>query len=178
MADFGVGEALALGAVVSAATAAAGAVAAGNAQKAAAAANANVQQQNAAQAVSASDAQAAAADRANRQKMGQVEAAYGASGVDPSGTPLDVMADNATQSRLDALSIKYNGTVGANRSVSQSNIDMFQGDQAQTAGYIGAGATLLNAGTKYAGSYAAPSSSAGSGPTNQMTTNGFAVGPV
>lgn len=187
MADFGISEFALIASAASAAVGAAGAVAAGNAQKSADAYNAQIAQQNADQVASVSGAQEQAQDRSDRQKLGATAAAYGAAGVDVSGSPLEVMADSATQARLNALSIKYNGQVGANHDLSQKNIDTFMGNQAQTAGYIGAGSTLLNAGSKLVGGFGASTPSpAGFGATNQIgangvalqTANGSAVGPV
>ncbi|HEV2673378.1 MAG TPA: hypothetical protein VGV37_02485 [Aliidongia sp.] len=169
-----------------AAVTAASAISAGNAQKSAASYNAQVDQQNAQQQQGVAASQELAQDRSDRQKLGQEASAFGAGGVDMSGTPLDVMADSATQARLNALSIKYNGQVGANRDLSQGAIATFQGNQAQTAGYLNAGSTLLTAGTKFATGYTSPSSTAGFGATNQIgangvalqTNNGFAVGSI
>jgi|SRR5579859_5491217 len=188
MADFGLSEIALVGAVASAATAAAGAIAAGNAQKTAMAYNAQQQQQASTQAQQASDAQALATERQGQLRQGQEAAAVAGAGVEGGGSALDVMSDDASQAKLNALSVKYNGTIAANRDLAQSNVDIFEGNQAQTAGYIGAGSTLLSAGSKFAdGLSKLPSSpSGGYGATNQMsangvgaqTSNGFAVGPV
>ena len=72
------------------------------------------------------------------------KAAAGASGIDPNtGSPLSVMADTAEQGELDALAIRYGGQVGAYRANSQAELDKMQGKAARTAGYYGAGASLL-----------------------------------
>jgi hypothetical protein len=96
--------------------------------------NAQIAQQN----------QTLAAAQDSRQAeilSGQQRAAYGASGVQGStGSPLDVLADTATQSALDRAKIKYNYG-------SQINLDNAQASNYRSSALIGAAAA---GGTAYA----------------------------
>lgn len=70
--------------------------------------------------------------------------AYLASGVDLSeGTPLEVLGAQAGEMEMDAMAIRYNGEVKARQSESQAGIYRVQGQQAQKAGMINAGSSLL-----------------------------------
>ncbi|HEX7005583.1 MAG TPA: hypothetical protein VF274_00460 [Alphaproteobacteria bacterium] len=131
-------------AAASAAISAAGAVAQGNAAKSAANFNAAVARRN------ADIARANAAADAARQKQrgallaGRQRAAAGASGITAEGSPLDVMADSAIASELDALTTRYRGELQARAYGQDATLQDMRGDAAQTAGYIGAGAALLS----------------------------------
>jgi len=66
------------------------------------------------------------------------------------GAPLMLQEEQAAELELENLLIGYEGAVGAQRARSQKELDIMQGKiyrrkgkAAQTAGYIGAGATLL-----------------------------------
>jgi hypothetical protein len=91
--------------------------------------------------------QALAADRQESTLLNQL----GASGVSPTeGTPLLIQTEQADQADLDQLMIGYQGVVAAQQQRSQAAIDKAQaslyGQQASaamTAGYIGAGTSLL-----------------------------------
>jgi len=135
-------------AVASAAVSAAGAIAQGNAAKASANYNAAVARQNAdiARANAAADA-----DKQERQGgllAGRQRAAIGASGITPEGSPLEVMADSALESELDALTTNYRGELQARSYGQNATLQGMRGGAAQTAGYIGAGATLLSGASK------------------------------
>ena len=80
-------------------------------------------------------------------------AAAGAGGVDPNtGTPLTLAGQTAEFGELDSLRIINNASRTAWGYNAGASIDQFQGGQAQTAGYIGAGGSLLSgAGNAYFG---------------------------
>lgn len=128
---------------LSTALSAVGMVQQGQAQAQASRYNAQIAEQNAVQA-----RQKAAFDEQMRREQlervqGAARAAIGKSGSDFSGSALDVMAQNAAAAELDALAIRYGGEVRAAGAESQARLDRFQGDQARTGGYFGAGARLL-----------------------------------
>lgn len=104
--------------IVSGVVGAIGAIREGNAEGAAADFNAEVQDRNALIAEqnrqltvrqSAIDAE----DRrlANRRTMASIKAAYGSSGLELSGSQLDVLEDTATEQELDVQRIEFEGRV-------------------------------------------------------------------
>lgn len=80
-----------------------------------------------------------------------LRAEFGASGVVSSeGTPLLIQSRQAAESELENLMIGYQGQRGVQRALSQAVLDRAQarlykqrGRSARTAGYVGAGTTLL-----------------------------------
>ena len=127
---------------ISAATAAAGAVgaiAAGNAQ-------ANAAKFNAMMAMDQAKATAGRQEQDTRRKLAEARAAYGAANVDIQGTPLEVMSDLATQGALDVQTTLWKGQM-------QAGQDQYQGQQAQTAGYVQAGGSILTGASQMAGTY-------------------------
>jgi hypothetical protein len=80
--------------------------------------------------------------------MGAQRAAYGGSGVTLEGTPLIVQADTAEEAELDALAIRYSGSVAEARSRAAAAAERMQGKAMRQAGYFGAGTTLLQGGAK------------------------------
>lgn len=82
--------------------------------------------------------------------MGSQRARYAAAGIDPnSDTALDVMADTAIQSELDALALRYGGKVQSSAYKDQANLDRAAGKNAMMAGYMGAGGSLLTGYSDY-----------------------------
>ena len=77
--------------------------------------------------------------------------AMAANGIDvTTGTALDVIEDTATIGELDALQTRYNYErqalayeAQADNFQNQANLDVLKGKNAQTAGYLNAGATGL-----------------------------------
>src|SRR5579885_2558210 len=137
MADFGIGEALlaatAAATTIGSAISAAGAASEGQGQAAALQTNAQIQQQN---------AQIATAQ--TERTLGQIAASYGASGVDVTrGSPLQVMADQAATGELTRQLDLYRGAVAATGNLNQAQLYRIEAQQAQQAGQIRAGATIL-----------------------------------
>ncbi len=88
-------------------------------------------------------------ERLSREKsarlMSKQRAFYGASGVDiASGSPLDVMADQAYQSEMDALNIRHMGELAKWKAGFQANQYDWMGKQANRAGKIAAFSTLMS----------------------------------
>jgi hypothetical protein len=135
-------------AALSAGVSAAGAIAQGNAAKSAANYNAAVARQNADIARANSAADADKQERQGRLLAGRQRAAVGASGITPEGSPLEVMADSALESELDALTTRYRGELQARSYGQDATLQGMRGDAAQTAGYVGAGADLLSGASK------------------------------
>jgi hypothetical protein len=75
--------------------------------------------------------------------IGFNRAQYGASGVAQEGTPLDVLADIASEGERDIQTIRYNTAVKASGYESTAQLEGMRGRDAQTAGYLGAGRAIL-----------------------------------
>lgn len=137
--------------VASTAVAAYGAIQAGKASSKAAKFNAAVAQQNADISRQQADAAAQEKHRQMVQRLGSMEAAYGASGVtSDSGSVLDVLGDSIRQGTLDQLTAKYNGQVRAAGYTDNASLDTFQAHYAQTSSYMeAAGDALSGAGSVY-----------------------------
>lgn len=131
-------------ALVGAGLSAYSAVAQGDATKKAADQNADLQRKTA---ISTENAAAGvAADRIQKARLlaGSQVASAGAGGVDPvTGTPLTLEAQTMQKGELDSLRIISNAQRTAWGYEAQGNIDEMQGDNAQTAGYMNAGSSLL-----------------------------------
>jgi parvulin-like peptidyl-prolyl isomerase len=123
-----------------------GAISQGMAASKAADYNAAINARNAQIAQQQAQADAEAQQRQAYQRMGAIRAAYGASGVTPEGSPLDILANSASQAELDRQNILYKGKLRAIGYTDQSNLDAMQSDAAMTSGYIGAGSSLLTGG--------------------------------
>lgn len=103
-------------AVASGAISAVGAISSANAQAAAADYNAKIDQRNAVMAeqdrqLALRTAEIDAEDKRkeNARTMGTIRAAYGNSGLDIAGSPLDVLEDTALETSLDVQRIEYEG---------------------------------------------------------------------
>jgi hypothetical protein len=145
----------AIAAVASAVIGATGAVISADSQRKAANYNADRAEQNA----KAAEEKAAYDERMHRESVRKIlsaqRALYGDSGLSMEGSPLLVMEDSTKQAELDALAIRYGGDINAAQQRSSANLLRMQGANAQTAGYITAGTTLLS-GAKAAGAYFKP----------------------
>jgi hypothetical protein len=60
------------------------------------------------------------------------------SGVALTGSPTEVLADNAIQSQMDIDAIRFGSTIKQQNLRTQGELAKMQGDQKQTAGYLGA----------------------------------------
>jgi hypothetical protein len=121
-----VGSALAVGGGI---VSAMGAIQSGNAQAKMAEHNANATLQ---QAKANEDLQR----RRSEAALARGRVAVSASGIEMSGSPLDVMAQSAADAELDALTVRYGGNVRADQL-------RMQGRAAQSQGYMSAASNLL-----------------------------------
>ena len=90
------------------------------------------------------------AKEASRQQSKLLAQLGGSGAVVQTGTPLDILAEQAKESELENLLIGYDTQVAAQQQESQAALDRMQGDiyrqkgkNKATASYIGAGSTLL-----------------------------------
>lgn len=154
LAEAGIGAGLLGGA-----TSAFGSIAQGQAQKSAAEYNAKIASENAAQAKQnaaiagqSGAEQAAQESLKTRAEVGAIKANQAAAGLDVnSGSAVDVRSSARELGELDALTVRSNAArqaygyqVQGINEQAQSNLDRFEGEQAETAGDIGAASDLLN----------------------------------
>lgn len=145
----------------SAVVGAAGAIRQGNAEAASAEYNAQINERNAIVAdqnrkISLEQARVDVEDkrRENRRNLSSIRAAYGASGLDLAGSPLDVLEDTAIEMELDASRIDYEGRMDNRQGGMEANalregatLSRMEGKSAKTASrYSAAGQFLGGAG--------------------------------
>lgn len=117
----------------------------GQAAKSAAEFNAQVAKNNASSAEMSAAADAQQLLSRNKRLQGSQIAGMAAAGIDPnSGSASDVQYDSRVQGELDALTTQYKGHIQGMNDQAQASLDRFQGNAAQTAGYIGAGGSILS----------------------------------
>ena len=113
-------------------------------QKAIAEANARLAEQEGEQRQQAYKEEAYKLSKERNRVIGQQRVAFGGAGVSlSSGTPLDVVANTAAEFERDIPFAGLHADQARRRGEAESEIYRFQGDQAATAGWIGAGSTLL-----------------------------------
>lgn len=106
---------------------------------------------NAKQARDAAIASAEVARERNQRVLAAQRAALGASGVTTTeGTSLILQADAAIEAKLDEERIRAAGETASTGFASQGKLLKYQAGEIETAGYVGAGTTLL-AGVSRAG---------------------------
>jgi hypothetical protein len=66
------------------------------------------------------------------------------SGVSLTGSPTEVLADNAVQSQMDIDAIRFGSTIKQNNLLTQGDLAKMQGEQKQQAGYIGAATNVAS----------------------------------
>lgn len=147
----------ALASVVSGVVGAMGAMQQAEAQARAAEYNAKIQERNALiadqnrkQAIETADVAATDKRRDNRRVMAQMRAAYGASGIEMAGSPLDVLEDTALEQELDTQRIKYEGTLRAREGAismlgmrEDATLQRMEASSARSAGGIAAIGSLV-----------------------------------
>ena len=146
-----------------------GAIKSGQDQSAAMEYNARLEQEKAQAAQQQASAQAAIVDQANRRKLGQTAAAYGAAGVEMQGTPLEVMSDQATTGEMNRQLTLYAGTINSNMAMGQSALDSAQASMVQSSSYLSGASSLLGGAGKAMGGLYTPKST--TGPTMPKTTD-------
>ncbi len=130
--------------VISVAVSATAAAQAAHQQQQAAKFNKRVAENTAQAARQAAEANAASRKEQFRRVLAQQRANIGGSGVsDTTGSPLLVQIDSARQAELDVLRVQHGGEQRALGFESEAAYARYAGRQAATAGYIGAGTSLL-----------------------------------
>lgn len=84
-----------------------------------------------------------------RRLKGSQRVATAASGIDFSGSPVDVLFDTEKRSLLDEKIIKYNAQQGIAGTESEIALTLAEGDQAYRTGLIDAGTTILSGAGKF-----------------------------
>lgn len=74
----------------------------------------------------------------NSRMLGQGRAAAYASGLELSGSNLDLQAQNAEEAQRDVLAIRYNGEAQATALKNQARLDKAKAKQAKLGGVVGA----------------------------------------
>jgi len=85
-------------------------------------------------------------DKLRREKRRFTEkqvAAYAKAGVRLTGSPLQVIADTATELEMDILIEDFNTRIGVINAQNSARLDELRGAQAMQSGYWSAGSTLL-----------------------------------
>ena len=137
---------------------AAGSLYTGAASASAANANAKAEEQNATyraqdRITAIRSAEIAADDkrREHRRQYAALRAAYGSSGLELAGSPLDVLADTSMEMAVDQRRVEYEGQVqgrdlaiGVNASKNSASMYRSQSSSSMTAGYLNAGSSLLS----------------------------------
>lgn len=128
------------------------AISQGNAAKKAADYNAQINTQNAAIARQNASDKAKQVDRDNYLRLGAIRANTGKNGGEgDTGSVLDVLGDVAAQGELDKQYTIYQGELQARGYTNTATLDSYQGENAQTSGYLKAGSELLGGGYDYFG---------------------------
>jgi hypothetical protein len=142
----------AVAAIAGTAMSAMGSIQQGQAQKQAADYNAQVANQNARAALDVSTQQQEEARRQGDLALGEATASIGQAGVGYGGSAAEVMRQNYINDSLNQLNIRYSGEAQAQGFRQQADLLKYEGSQAQTAGYLGAGTALLSGTAGYLGS--------------------------
>jgi len=88
--------------------------------------------------------------RSNAQFQGTQTASIGASGLQLSGSALNVLSDSAIEGELMALDAKVSSENKAKGLKAQASLERQRGKSARRAGFITAGSQILSAGAKLA----------------------------
>lgn len=154
--------------VAGAAISAMGAIQSGKAESTAALYNARQNEINAGLSEQQANADAARFGVQYRRHEGAMIAGFGASGLSAEGTE-SVLADSASNARLDEETIKYKGRLRAMGFYNSATLDRFAAKTAVDQSHLKAASALLT-GVGHAGAtYAASSSRLRQGPTNSTT---------
>lgn len=128
-----------------------------NAAQRAADYNAKVSKKNADIAAEQASLDAQAIRDKNKRVLASQRAAYGASGVEDSGTATDVSADSAAQGEMDALIALYTGRSSASANNSRATLYQMESKDAKRSGNIGVATSLLGGASSAYSAYKNPS---------------------
>ena len=119
--------------------------------------------------------QAASQEETSRFKTGRLmasqRAGFAGAGVTFEGSPLAVISDTAEQGELEALRIRYGGTVAQYNADVQKNLSTFEKNEAKRQALMNFGGTLLTAGLSMGRGGGSPS------PAPAPPTGGLNFGP-
>lgn len=129
--------------------------------------------QNAANAVESAQIHEDQQRLADKRTLASAHAIIGASGVQLTGSPLDVMAESARQAEMNALIIRRGGQL-------EAHADLVAGANAQSASRIAAAGTILTGATSIARQVAVLGNtrSSNSGSSTSPTYGDPIVGPI
>lgn len=80
----------------------------------------------------------------NRRAASAALVQVAGSGVTLTGSPTEVLADNAIQSQMDIDAIRFGSKIKQNNLITQGQLAMMQGEQKQQAGFIGAATSVAS----------------------------------
>lgn len=80
----------------------------------------------------------------NRRAASAALTQVAGSGVSLTGSPTEVLADNAVQSQMDIDAIRFGSKIKQNNLILQGDLARMQGEQKQQAGYIGAATNVMS----------------------------------
>ncbi len=144
----GVGAAKIAAMVASAAVQAVGTISQGRAANQAAKFEANQLQQQAERDRQLAAQQASELRDAESRRQAALRARVAGGGATLEGSPLAVLTDLAGEAEFQAIRTVVSGETAANRAQGKAAIRRFEGRNAQRAGFIQAGSTLLSAASK------------------------------
>jgi len=104
--------------------------------------------------------------------VGRQVAAYGSSGVELTGSPLDVISDTIANAEMDIAINNFNADIAARGKESQASMSRYYGQQEAKAGKIKAINTFLASAGKTAGKFYNPLQTKSSGSGTQVYTGG------
>lgn len=146
----------AVAAVISAAVT----VAQSQAQSKAAKASARLQERRADAIREATDFKAEQHRRRVKRFIASQRATVGAAGVALEGSPLEAIEESAAEGELDALMIKYSGSIEESDARASAALDRYRAKSIKTSGYLSAAAQIANG---FAKSYGGGASAGGGG---------------
>jgi len=126
-----------------AAISAAGAIQQGNAAKSASTYNATLKERDAAIATQQANQEAQQVRWQSARMQGSLLAGYGASGVTAEGSPLDVLANSASQAKLDEETVLYRGKLKSTGFMSDAALSRYGGTVAQQDSQLKAASYLI-----------------------------------
>jgi hypothetical protein len=157
-----------------------GSIAQGMAQKGAADAEAYQQQQQAQLEMQQAGAKISSDDYEAVQTLAKINANTGAAGVTSQGSPGLVATRSAEEQKINDMYTMYSGRMAATRDLYAADVSRYKGQQAETAGFLGAGGSLLEGFTKgyrlYKGGSTSSSSSSSGGSLGGSSASGSGNG--
>ena len=90
-----------------------------------------------------------AQQRQSNQVFGEQTAAIAQSNIGFGGSAADIQRQSRINAAMDQLNTRYEGQMQAQGYAQQANLLDYQGSQARTAGYLGAGSAVLSGAADY-----------------------------